>query len=116
MVGSALVNAYYTIKKTDVESGNNCRLAQYGALYLFSLGTTWATYVVSAVNHVINKKHLVRVSNHSYGGFPITAAEETAMKRLSDAGILAVVAAGNDGEEGGFYYGAAAIRAPSILC
>lgn len=45
----------------------------------------------------------IRVLNNSYGGFEFSQAELDAIRALSDAGILFVVAAGNEGSSNDLY-------------
>lgn len=64
----------------------------------YILGRYLVTAILVGINHVIKLKHIVRVTNHSYGGYITTNALEAGFKQLEDAGILAIVAAGNDSE------------------
>ncbi len=63
-------------------------------------GAIFTSAVISAMDYIIGLKNAgvnIRVANHSYGGYFFSRAEFAAFQRGSAAGILAAVAAGNDG-------------------
>ncbi len=82
-------------------------------------GAIFTSAVISALDYVVALKKAgvnIRVTNNSYGGYGYSQAEFDAFKRASDAGILNVCAAGNDGynnEVAPFY--PASFRIPGLI-
>ena len=68
-------------------------------MWLIFSGNLPAFAVVEAINYILSKKDIVRITNHSYGGYGESNCEKAAFKHLEQAGIIVVAISGNDGKE-----------------
>ena len=68
-------------------------------MWFTSSGTIHPFAVIEAVNYILSKKDIVRITNHSYAGYGGNDFEKAAFKHLEQAGIIVVAGSGNESKK-----------------
>ena len=55
--------------------------------------------IVEAINYILSKKDIVKITNHSYLAYGEFKCLKAAFKRLEQAGIIVVASSGNESKK-----------------